>query len=321
MKIFLLAPNENWICDSFVSQWYENNQDITTKNPYEADIIWLVSDWTWNQLPYELLKRKKVITSVHHLVPNKFLDKELQEFASRDSITDAYHVPCLHSEKQVKQVLEHIGSNKSIISRPFWVNQQQWKKIDNIDLIGQNYLGSDYKNFHWIMSAQRDTEGNDLKSPKLEKGPDQFCDVVEFLYKSDPTIKVLLSGWRRQYVINRLIKAKIPYVYIERPNNEVINQLYNLSWLYIVASRYEGGPQSIVECAAIKKSIISTDVGLAPEILHSDNIFNINSEKSIKDAVENSMLEKNIEYAFNSVKEHFLQPSFKWFRNFIKESL
>ena len=30
-----------------------------------------------------------------------------------------------------------------------------------------------------IGSFQRDTEGYDLKTPKLSKGPDIFCDIVE----------------------------------------------------------------------------------------------------------------------------------------------
>ena len=46
-----------------------------------------------------------------------------------------------------------------------------------------------------------------------------------------------------------------------------LNELYNLLNLYVVSSRYEGGPQAIMECALIKTPIISTDVGIASEIL------------------------------------------------------
>ena len=54
-----------------------------------------------------------------------------------------------------------------------------------------------------------------------------------------------------------------------------INELYNLLDLYIVSSRFEGGPQSILECAATKTPIISTDVGIAKEILNVGSIFNM----------------------------------------------
>ena len=46
-----------------------------------------------------------------------------------------------------------------------------------------------------------------------------------------------------------------------------LNELYNCLDLYIVASRFEGGPQSILECANTKP-IVSTNVGVAAEILH-----------------------------------------------------
>ena len=36
-----------------------------------------------------------------------------------------------------------------------------------------------------------------------------------------------------------------------------MNKLYNILDLYIVSSRFEGGPQSIMECAVTKTPIIS----------------------------------------------------------------
>ena len=82
-----------------------------------------------------------------------------------------------------------------------------------------------------------------------------------------------MAGWRRQYVIQRLEKAGIHYEYFELPSFDVINDLYNCLDLYVVAARYEGGPQAIVECAANGTPIISTDVGLSSEILSSASIF------------------------------------------------
>jgi glycosyltransferase involved in cell wall biosynthesis len=55
--------------------------------------------------------------------------------------------------------------------------------------------------------------------------------------------------------------------------SEEINTLYNILDLYIVSSRLEGGPQAIVECAITKTPIISTDVGVAAEILSKSAIY------------------------------------------------
>ena len=71
MKIFVLAPNENWICDRIAQEWWENNAEITTPNILEADIIWLLAGWCWNHIPPSMLQSKKVIVTVHHLVPEK----------------------------------------------------------------------------------------------------------------------------------------------------------------------------------------------------------------------------------------------------------
>ena len=53
----------------------------------------------------------------------------------------------------------------------------------------------------------------------------------------------------------------------------LLNKLYNCLDLYVVASRYEGGPQAIFECATTKTPILSTDVGAAALILDSESIF------------------------------------------------
>ena len=77
---------------------------------------------------------------------------------------------------------------------------------------------------------------------------------------------------------------------------KTLNELYNCLDLYIVASRIEGGPQAILECAANKTPIVSTDVGVASEILSNESIFNIeNFSNSIP----------NVEFAYqNSLKFH-----------------
>lgn len=63
-----------------------------------------------------------------------------------------------------------------------------------------------------------------------------------------------------------------------------LNELYNCLNLYIVSSRIEGGPQSILECASNKTPIISTNVGIASEILSKNSIFNMkNFQKAIPD--------------------------------------
>ena len=45
-----------------------------------------------------------------------------------------------------------------------------------------------------IGSFQRDTEGSDLFSPKLSKGPDQFIEMVKRNIEARENVAVLLTG-------------------------------------------------------------------------------------------------------------------------------
>ena len=248
-------------------------------------------------MPIEILKSKKVITTVHHIVPEKFSREKQYDFYMRDKITDAYHVPSQKTRDQIAQL-----TTKPIYSFPFWVNQNIWYDIPKKKEIRKKY---DIEDEEFVIgSFQRDTEGNDLKSPKLEKGPDIFCDLVEDLHKRDKNITVLLAGWRRQYVIQRLQKSGIKFRYHELPSFNVLNELYNCLDMYLVTSRYEGGPQAILECAANKTPIVSTDVGIASEILSELSLF-----------ADNHVPTPDTEFARNQV-EKFLMPL--GFDNFLK---
>lgn len=119
-----------------------------------------------------------------------------------------------------------------------------------------------------VGSFQRDTEGKDLTAPKLEKGPDLLADNLMKLYEVDPRLHVVLGGWRRQYLIARLDVAGIPYTYFELPSQDVINELYQTLDMYMVSARYEGGPQSLIECGLLGVPCISRDVGMATQVLH-----------------------------------------------------
>ena len=137
----------------------------------------------------------------------------------------------------------------------------------------RNSLGFSSEDY-LIGSFQRDTEGSDLKTPKLIKGPDIFLKIVKNAFELNPSVKIILAGKRRNFLISNLKKNKIPFFYYEMATSEEINTLYNILDLYIVSSRLEGGPQAIVECAISKTPIISTDVGVAAEILSKSAIYN-----------------------------------------------
>ena len=93
-------------------------------------------------------------------------------------------------------------------------------------------------------------------------------------------------------------------------DSKILNKLYNILDLYIVSSRIEGGPQAIIECGLSKTPIISTDVGVASEILSPKSIFDMsNYDKALPD----------IEVAYKNSLGYNLINGQKLFRNMFSE--
>ena len=288
MKIFLSKINESWIVDRMRYDWYEYNDIISTENISSSNIIWIISPWLWKKIPKRYLKSKNVVCSIYHIDFETFGKKERSEFLERDKYVDFYHVISRKTKEQLQTLTE-----KEIISIPLWINQNNWFHIEKKDNLRKefNLNESDYL----IGSYQRDTEGYDLISPKLIKGPDIFLKIVEEICKSNKNAKVVLAGNRRNYLIKNFENKSIPYVYFEMVDLPTLNKLYNILDIYIVSSRVEGGPQAIVECALTKTPIVSTDVGVASEILHSESIF---VEGEFKTAVP------NVDYAYKNSQKY-----------------
>jgi len=282
--IYLNKISENWIVDRTRKEWYENNKSITTQFINKSNIIWLIASWNWANIKEKNLNNKKVLCSIYHIDEEKF-NKEKESFYLRDKYVNEYHVISNNTKKQLRKI-----TDKKITTLPFWVNQKIWFYIESKDSLREKYKLK--KDEFLIGSFQRDSEGSDLQKPKLSKGPDQFVDIVSELNKDKKNINVIITGKRRNFLINELKKRNIKYSYFEMVNFEKLNELYNCLDLYIVSSRYEGGPQSIVECGITKTPIISTDVGIAPEILARESIFDmsnfLNAVPNIEEAYSNS---------------------------------
>tara|TARA_Y100001935_G_scaffold248906_1_gene246728 strand:+ start:138 stop:1064 length:927 start_codon:yes stop_codon:yes gene_type:complete len=298
MKIYINDAKENWIADRFKNEWNKYNQP-TRKYPYllKNNIVWIIAPWTWRKIPNKTLKRNKVLCTIHHIDESKFGDKEAYDFYERDKYVDKYHIISDDTFKKIKKL-----TDKPIQKIPFWVNQNIWFYINEKNIIRKKYSLDDSS--YLVGSFQRDTEGSDLKSPKLSKGPDRFIEIVKHMRKSKPNLLVVLTGKRRNYIIENLENLKIPYKYFEMTNFNELNELYNILDLYIVSSRVEGGPQSIVEASLTKTPVVSTNVGIAQEILSPESIFDMKNFNEAK---------PNIKIAYNNALNLKIPDGFKQF--------
>ncbi len=278
MKIFINDAKEDWIVDRLKKEYSEYNPELFTNEAKDADIIWIISPWSWKNVSKKYLKEKKVLCTVHHVDFNKFTGKEKRNFYKLDKFVDYYHTI---SDKSYEQLFSI--TSKKIYNFPFWVNSKLWFDIPESSKLKKKYKIPEDR--YIIGSFQRDTEGKDRASPKLSKGPDRFFEIVKKMGE-ERKIFVLLAGYRRQYIIKLLEKYKIEYIYYEKVSFEELNELYNCLDLYIVSSRVEGGPQSIFECGLSKTPIISTDVGIAKKVLATESIFDMKNFQSAQPNIE-----------------------------------
>ncbi len=118
-----------------------------------------------------------------------------------------------------------------------------------------------------IGSFQKDGEGwGEGDVPKPIKGPDVFLAAVERLAKRNP-IFVLLSGPARGYVKRGLETLNVRYAHDYAQDRDALARLYHALDLYLITSREEGGPMALMESMASGVPVVSTRVGMAPDLI------------------------------------------------------
>lgn len=168
-----------------------------------------------------------------------------------------------------------------------------------------------------IANFHRDTEGGDLRVPKAQKAPELMLQALLQVRESGRLFHVLLAGPRRHWLRRRLREEGIPFTFVGQEvesddfgvnilSRSTLNELYAASDLYIVPSRWEGGPQSVMEAAACRCKTLSTPVGLAWDILEPVCLFRTASEaaKLISDDISNGSLNSTIEPQFIRARDN-----------------
>lgn len=276
--VYLVYAKDNWIINELAKEWIQHNKHIHTENIDNATIIWILCHYIAHTIPYEVYKKKRVITTIHHMVPWKDI-KNTGYYHYLNDITDVFvtidAVCC-------RDLLSRYVS-KPIVNIPFWHNENRWLPIN--DKVGlRNTYGLSTDDF-LVGSFQRDTEADSIANktfvPKYEKGPDIFLRAIKLLKTQHPNLAVVLTGDRREYLKNELTHAGIKFYDFGMCPLEQINELYNCLDLYVVGSRIEGGPRAIHECALLKIPLLTTKVGVAPLLCHPDSIFDMNNVDSI----------------------------------------
>ncbi len=263
---------------------------------------------------------------------HKYMGKKIVGAVTNDITQQPEKVPflkknidvCIAPSTKVYDFLVSHGINTVLI--PFSVGKNIFQPLDHSKRSLAEQLGVPFKSLDGrviIGSFQRDTQGADLVTPKWQKNPELIVQVAKRLPKEK--IVVLLAGPRRHYVVKRLEEEGVPYVFVGDPqfivkgeddypqnilDQKQMNLLYNLADIYLVSSKSEGGPKAVLEAAFAKTLVISTDVGLAPDILHQDMLYDVDRPEVAAELIQRfiddpHVFDGQLQYSTDQLKEAF----------------
>jgi len=281
MKISVESRNSGWVIDHIGNDFRNFTKHEVVNLNNNPDVFWSVNLFSFPKYLRKIPKGCKSIVHIHHIDETKINEYNFKAF-NKGSV-------CIVYNDKVKEVAEKY-INIPIFKLPYWIlsnnlktkNEEKCKRL-RMELGEEDDI--------LIGSFVKDGNGKKGEIPKLSKGPDIFINVVEKLSK-EKKIKVVLAGYARRYIINKLKERNIPYVYKEMYDD--IQSLYDCMDWYFVTSRVEGGPQSILESSYRKVKILSTDVGIASDVLHPNCICD--NEQDFVDKVIHNVDELNYNY-------------------------
>ena len=131
-----------------------------------------------------------------------------------------------------------------------------------------------------VGSFQKDGVGwGEGLQPKLIKGPDVLLRTLVAVKASIPELWVLLTGPSRGFVKAGLTQAGIPFRHFAPSRYEEIGSCFHALDAYLITSRDEGGPKSLLEAMACGIPVVTTRVGQAIDLASMrDNAWVAESE-------------------------------------------
>lgn len=269
--VVFVAESADWVIKEICK---ENTEVLNTLIPQSAEI-----SSTYLGLKNRLLHFGSIYPLVPYSSPVPFHpsntailtwyhifegDPKIAAIPAIDRVVKFFHVPCTITKNKL---ISHGVDEKKIVLIPESIDTTVFHTITAEQKIALRQKMGLPTDKIIIGSFQKDGVGwGDGMEPKPVKGPDIFCDVVIELAKKYP-IHILLTGPARGYVKARLEQHKIPFTHVYLDSYYDIVPYYHVLDLYIVASREEGGPKAILESFATGTPLLTTRVGMAPDVV------------------------------------------------------
>lgn len=269
-RIYYVAENEKWVIRQ-VGEYVIKNLNKTgikssltfTPKFIKQSIVHFGSlNVFMPRLGYVNLPQQgnKTVVTCFHLVPQ---DPRVKELSKAKDFVDLWHTAS--SLTKADMIMAGIPKDKiSVICLGIDLGLFRPFSNENRVLLRKKYRIPEKSIV--IGSFQKDGVGwGDGNEPKKIKGPDIFCEAVAALAKKYPVF-VFITGPARGFVKKQLDARRIPYRHVYTRYSE-LPKFYNMLDLYLVTSRVEGLPKSILECMATSTPFVTTRVGIAPDVV------------------------------------------------------
>ena len=107
-----------------------------------------------------------------------------------------------------------------------------------------------------------------------------------------PLLLVVGDGPEIENLKFKIYKMRLNDNVIFEPRTDDIISYFKTCDLFLLTSNYEGYGRTLVEAAAAGAKIISSDVGIAPEILNRDNIFKVGDKNDLAEKLSSALNQK-----------------------------
>lgn len=273
-KINYIVEKEDWSVKwdgKYIStNINKNSKELIGLSTFPANIfnriVHFGSHYMWLNWESSLNKSNKYVVTYFHGKPEdgKAAREQIERFIDSSKSIDYVVTAATVIEKR----LQNWGIPKDkIIKIPLGVDTENFSPIGNEEKTELRKKLGIPDDCYVIGSFQKDGVGwGDGMEPKLIKGPDIFVKAMERLSKHF-NIFVLLTGPARGYVKKELERLNIPYLHKYASHYPDLNKYYRVLDAYLVASREEGGPKAILESMASGVPIVSTNVGMAEDVI------------------------------------------------------
>ncbi len=268
--------------------------EITSK-PFKVlnKIVHFGSQYMWLNWGNYMSRENKFVTSFFHGKPEDGEEAKNHIDTFLKSLPKLNKVVTASSLVEKRLIKWGVPSNK-LVKIPLGVNTTFFDVPENDDKKKiRNSLGIPSHSIV-IGSFQKDGIGwKDGFLPKMIKGPDLFISTLKILSLKGYPVFALLTGPARGFVKRELEKNGIPYYHTYLSNHNDLKALYHALDIYLITSREEGGPMGLLESISCGVPVVTTNVGMAMDVIIDGNTGEISEEisaKSISDKVEKIIL-------------------------------